>query len=397
MDNPEAVKLVSSEATIVELREKAGKLIVDSIESLDQFWFSDYADYDKAYLQVGYTWNASGVVDVIYVVNQKYGTVTLTEDVVGDMWNINGVTSGTAEEVTFEDNGTIALGYTGNNIADGMTVMLAGTYDSTNGDKNEPFETTGVYDAKTKTVYMNTSFIPRGNYNTDIVFTKAYKAISVDASALEDFTLRVKVDGTDSTESVADNKWSDDDLGLATTNFEIVLKRDTVADGTTATLSYTVNGEPKTKKVTFGVDHNIFVNIVDEVKGNADVVITGIEATYTLRLGKDDNAEAAKNYNFSEDANGNVIVADDVLEITGVVPGDVTTIYIQRHGTFPATTDTNDILEADFGTVVDQESVEAIGNLSVSGKVFTFKVVLGSNASTINVIKVGAANEVTTA
>ena len=346
-------------------------------------------------LQLAYTF-ASGNVDVIYVVDKEYGEVYV--GIASEVAGFSGLTQN--EMAGFEDLGAVPVRYTGDDLVDGAEINMSVEY-TTSADGYTPVHsetTTGVYDADAGFVYADMNFLPRGNYKYYVTIKSVDKTVSVDASALTNFSFdNVKVNGNAVSDVAVVNKTWKDELALSD-SVQLVLKRANVAANTEATISYTLNGKAMTQGVTFNDGGVAFATLTGVTKaGNAKVVITGITATYTLRLGDNDRAPAAVDYNFSEDANGNVIVADDVLEITGVVPGDVTTIYIQRHGTFPATTDTNDILEADFGTVVDQESVEAIGNLSVSGKVFTFKVVLGSNASTINVINVGAANEVTTA
>ncbi len=183
---------VSSEATIVELREEAGKLIVDSVESLDDFWYSDYSDYANALLQVGYTWNASGVVDVIYVINQKYGELTAwTQDTAAnDGW--------TVDKTTFENEIVALRSNALAEVDDGTTVKVVVNYDQKRNDMastdyegataagvtldgtvktdaaGKKYVDVNLYDATNKV-----QIAPSGNYQTNLAVTDVYMLVDI--------------------------------------------------------------------------------------------------------------------------------------------------------------------------------------------------------------------------
>ena len=183
---------VSSEATIVELREEAGKLIVDSVESLDDFWYSDYSDYANALLQVGYTWNASGVVDVIYVINQKYGELTAwTQDTAAtDGW--------TVDMTTFENEIVALRSDDLAKVDDGTTVKVVVNYDQKRNDMavtdykgaaaagvtldgtvktdaaGKKYVDVNLYDATNKV-----QIAPSGNYQTNLAVTDVYMLVDI--------------------------------------------------------------------------------------------------------------------------------------------------------------------------------------------------------------------------
>ena len=187
-----ATRLVSSEATIVELREEAGKLIVDSVESLDEFWYSDYSDYDKALLQVGYTWDANGVVDVIYVINQKYGELTAwTQDTAAnDGW--------TVDKTTFENEIVALRSNALAEVDDGTTVKVVVNYDQKRNDMagtdyegaaaagvtldgtvktdaaGKKYVDVNLYDATNKV-----QIAPSGNYQTNLAVTDVYMLVDI--------------------------------------------------------------------------------------------------------------------------------------------------------------------------------------------------------------------------
>ena len=183
---------VSSEATIVELREEAGKLIVDSVESLDDFWYSDYSDYANALLQVGYTWDANGVVDVIYVINQKYGELTAwTQGTAAtDGWTVDTTTF--ENEVVALRNDDLAQ------IDDDTTVKVVVNYDQKRNDMptadyegaaaagvtldgtvktdaaGKKYVDVNLYDATNKV-----QIAPSGNYQTNLAVTDVYMLVDI--------------------------------------------------------------------------------------------------------------------------------------------------------------------------------------------------------------------------
>ena len=84
---------VLADAKIVDLRTIGPDDKIDTVSELADFYFDNHSDYDEARLQVAYTWNENGQIDVIYVVDQAYGRVWVgideEEDAVNELTGLN--------------------------------------------------------------------------------------------------------------------------------------------------------------------------------------------------------------------------------------------------------------------------------------------------------------------
>ena len=358
MDNPEAVKLVSSEATIVELREKAGKLIVDSVESLDQFWFSDYSDYDKAYLQVGYTWNASGVVDVIYVVNQKYGTLntwlaTDFEDA-ADGW--------TLDATSFEDESIVLHNSKLANLDEGTHVIVNVNYGASDGKWANDVDLTGtvtkVGDEKVLVVDAS-SIAPRGDYTINVEINDTTMYVTLD-NQCADFVDWYKVNDGDAA-TVA--SLTDDTLEMEVGDTLKLGYARKSASNLKATVSYTNGVNAESQVVTFDADGNAWTAEAIVVKGNK-ITTTSIMATIKLNL-------------ISADAFslGTAPAATNVMTLAPMTAGDEFTVVVRHHAPETLTGDADKLCELTVGGVTKLTSEESCSQAAEG--VFTINGVSG--------------------
>lgn len=385
VDDEDLLKQVSGEAVIVDLRGAVAAGDVDEDTTLDQFWldnkFSDYAMGVK--LQLAYTF-ASGNVDVIYVVDKEYGDLYLG---VGSL--VPDFSDMTMQNIGFEDLGAVAVSYTGDDLADGAVINMNVQYTTSADDYIvHTTATTGVFDDDTDTVAVDMTFIPRGDYNVFVNIISVDKTVSVDASALENFSFdKVKIDGaTDSDVAVVNKAW-EDTLELDD-SIQLVLTRANVAANTEATISYTLNGKAMTQDVTFNAGGVAYVTLTDVTKaGNADVVITGIEAEYTLKLGAADNHVIATQYTFCDSMagtdNNNV---DEVSFV--IVPGDDLHFFVEYTGGEPKT---GNLKFGNFGSVENVYSEDVIPE--TTPYTFEFVVTSGGNTNEIVITNVDFQNE----
>ena len=365
---------VSSEATIVELREEAGKLIVDSVESLDDFWYSDYSDYANALLQVGYTWNASGVVDVIYVVNQKYGTVTAYGEITKDGWSIDASYENEPIILDNVDVDTLDVGATVKADVD-WSYLRTGAEDSEVVNYG-PATLTGTVVANKagteKWVELDLSPIaPHGVYNVNINIKSVYHEVTF-TNSLTDFTPYI-IEGTDAEKQISNEYTTKLDIG------EKVKLGYVRADAKNLAATYTIeNG--KTDVVGTDTYSNYGDNFwtVEFVPAVDDVFVKSIESEITLVLGN----LAHEYFSLADKA---AINEQPTFTITA---GDKFDVALKWSGadTF-LTSDRAVYLSKIFVGGVEVNSQESGAEAAKQGNVFTY---IGITALTDNVTAVEA-------
>ena len=367
-----ATRLVSSEATIVELREEAGKLIVDSVESLDEFWYSDYSDYDKALLQVGYTWDANGVVDVIYVINQKYGTVTPVINVTnatGAYWTDDGI-------YTFEDKVVFPIYFSGVELDEGAVLVLKNQQQYQYGETADGWSAfaaapDGVGVVKKDAdghLYIEATIdiADPGHYDYGVKVTGIYWPDITITNEATDFTFSMSmVSGTEI--PTTDNTYVVENLEPGE-SFSIGLNRSTVADGIEATVDMTGIAD---QEVEF-TSHQVWMSVTPSINPtNNAIVIESVMADFTFSLGEATGAPAI-NYEF---VNGDSAANFDVITFSEV-PGTAKTVQIKRSDN--NLTGTGLLTFTVNGETI--RSTQAIGAVDPANQVFTFTFVPMANS-----------------
>lgn len=368
-----ATRLVSSEATIVELREEAGKLIVDSVESLDEFWYSDYSDYDKALLQVGYTWDANGVVDVIYVINQKYGTVTPVINVTnatGAYWTDDGI-------YTFEDKVVFPIYFSGVELDEGAVLVLKNQQQYQYGETADGWSAfaaapDGVGVVKKDAdghLYIEATIdiADPGHYDYGVKVTGIYWPDITITNEATDFTFSMSmVNGTEI--PTTDNTYVVEDLEPGE-SFSIGLNRSTVADGIEATVDMTGIAD---RDVEFA-GHYVWMDVTPTTNPtNNAIVIESVLAKYTVTL----STNPAQAWSFTtgaDDAN------NDVISFTAV-PGVAKTITVYRHNVDGLNNQVALMNTTTSGSVYSNETA----NNGTTNQPFTFDVIFGANENGIS-------------
>ena len=369
---------VSSEATIVELREEAGKLIVDSVESLDDFWYSDYSDYANALLQVGYTWNASGVVDVIYVINQKYGTVTAYGNITGEGWTIDAGYENEPVILDHADVDTLDAGAHVIALVDWSYIRTGADYvadPSVVVNEGTNVELTGTVVANAageKWIELDLGEIaPHGVYNINLNIKSVYHEVTF-TNSLTDFTPYI-IEGTDAEKQISNEYTTKLDIG------EKVKLGYVRADAKNLAATYTIeNG--KTDVVGTDTYSNSGDNFwtVEFVPAVDDVFVKSIESEITLVLGN----LAHEYFSLADKA---AINEQPTFTITA---GDKFDVALKWSGadTF-LTSDRAVYLSKIFVGGVEVNSQESGAEAAKQGNVFTY---IGITALTDNVTAVEA-------
>ena len=364
-----ATRLVSSEATIVELREEAGKLIVDSVESLDDFWYSDYSDYANALLQVGYTWDANGVVDVIYVVNQKYGTV-IPQVQVDRYWTDNGI-------YTFEDKVVFPIYFDESvDLEEGAELVLKNQQQYKYGETADGWSAyaaapDGVGVVKKDAdgdLYIEATIdiAAPGHYNYGVKVTGIYWPDITITNKATDFTFSMSKVPGDNIETT-NNTYVVEDLEVGQ-SFSIGLSRDTVADGIKATVDMTGIADREVKFTS----HQVWMSVTPSINPtNNAIVIESVMADFTFSLGEA-TGNPATNYEF---VNGDSAANFDVITFSEV-PGTAKTVQIKRSDN--NLTGTGLLTFTVKGETI--RSTQAIGAVDPANQVFTFTFVPMANS-----------------
>ena len=117
VDDPAEERRVLPEAKILDMRTVDPDDKIDTVDALSDFYFANYSDYRDVQLQIAYTWNEDGLVDVIYVVDQIYGRVFVEMAADQAAWEI--VDANAAGFVRgFENEATVLLAQTSATPAD---------------------------------------------------------------------------------------------------------------------------------------------------------------------------------------------------------------------------------------------------------------------------------------
>ena len=358
---------VSSEATIVELREEAGKLIVDSVESLDDFWYSDYSDYDNALLQVGYTWNASGVVDVIYVVNQKYGTVTAYGDITNEGWSIDASYENEPIILDNADVDTLDVGATVKADVD-WSYLRTGAEDSEVVNYGSTTLTGTVVANKAGTekwVELDLSpLAPHGVYNVNINIKDIYRNVTV-------YTLPDFVTYLDASTTVANKEVLKLDVGE-----EIklgFLRADAKNLAATYTVDNGVNDVVGTD--TFSAEGHSFWT-KEFVPAADEVTVKSIVAKITLQL--DEATGAVQYFSLAEDA---AINAQPAFSVTA---GDKFNVALKYNGEASVLASVGEKLSLISVGGVATSSQESAADAAAADKVFTYLDNTGLTSVTAN-------------
>ena len=372
---------MSAEVKIVDTRADAD-VEVDSISELKDLVSHNYNDAWEHTVRVAYHLNAAGEVDLVYVVDNKFGSAVVTLDTTMRGWTIEAplYIDHTFQEIEnciiYKDDLDVTLGYIGDvALTDKGKVNVWYSVNGVAEDKPAEGTISVVGDEVTVNVKFPADVVPNNATRNDVEITKIDANWIVDATALKDYGYTLEY-GTST-----DKLTTDQDLYLGHPDCTIKLNNANVKAGIKATISYTYNGVEKTAPVTSTDGQFEFVTDPSTLTADAKVVITGIEAKATLVLNNTSGSStSAEDYYFSSADEAN----NDTLDVT-YVPGVASVIKITRdNADAPASSDM--WLQAWFGSdTTGVYSVESyrIAHTVNGDDVYTFNPILGSNANDI--------------
>ena len=360
----------AAEYKIVDTRADAD-VEVDSISELKDLVSHNYNDAWEHQVRVAYHLNAAGEVDLVYVVDNKFGSaeVTLAPDTTLSDWVIEAplYIDHTFQDIEnciiYKDDLDVTLGYNGNlALTDNGTVNVWYTVNGV--AATEPAKGTISVDADddiTVNVPFDASVVP------DNASVNKVKITEIDAQ----FTIGMTDALEEAGYTLTTNKTTEAlDLG---TPIKLGIANENVVAGIEATVSYTINGVEKTEVVKSDAQGR-FIFTADPSTLLADTVVefTGIEAKYTVTLSSGPSA----NWSFTSGLND---ANNDVLTFTGV-PGVEKRITIYRHDVDGANNEVALMNTTTSGSVYSNET-------AVNGstnQAFTFDVIFGANENRIS-------------
>ncbi len=364
---------MSAEVKIVDTRADAD-VEVDSISELKDLVSHNYNDAWEHTVRVAYHLNAAGEVDLVYVVDNKFGSAEVTLDTTMLGWTIEAplYIDHTFQEIEnciiYKDDLDVTLGYIGDvALTDKGTVNVWYSVNGVAAAKPATGTISVVGTEKTVNVAFPETVVPDNASVNKVEITKIDADWIVDATALKDYGYILEY-GTST-----DKLTTDQDLYLGHPDCTIKLNNANVKAGIKATISYTYNGVEKTATATSTAGQFTFVTDPSTLTADAKVVITGITAEYTVTLSTPNPAAKWSFTTGADDAN------NDVISFTAV-PGVAKTITVYRHNVDGANDQVALMSTANSGPVYSNEN-------AVNGTVnqaFTFDVILGANAENIS-------------
>ena len=370
VDNPAEERRVLPEAKILDMRAVDPDDKIDTVDALSDFYFDNYSDYRDVQLQIAYTWNEDGLVDVIYVVNQAYGRIY-----VGD--NTNEVLLHAARVFENAANVTVDLAEEG---VIGTEVVVDYTIDGVPGT----VEVTGTIiddgDKDKMSNKLSIDFTPAvndGDYMHEVVITDTTVVVKLN-NKLGDFDMYVKVN-TGTPELKADNAEIELEIG-DTVAFSFIRE-----DAKNLTAAYTLmNGTtPVTGTSQFGnTGADFWTSTFVPLN---DVSVESITAKIQLDLVNDDDARWSL---------GNTVADGNVGEVFEIEAGDAFTVVVRHSDADGILTGKDDHLVAKFtiGGTENFTTSESREQASGANGVFNIKDVTGFATVTldkgVNVISV---------
>ena len=366
---------VLADAKIVDLRAIDPDDKIDSIDALSDFYYDNNGDYHDARLQVAYTWNENGQIDVIYVVDQAYGRITVHTNAAVEQ-EIGSFNPGRV----FEDAANVILNAKKEGVV-GTEVTVTFYVDENSSDlKTVPGKIIDDGDNDTMSNLISvdfTRFVNDGDYEHDVTITDTKVVVKLN-NKLGDFDMYVKVN-TGTPELKADNAEIELEIG-DTVAFSFIRE-----DAKNLTAAYTLmNGTtPVTGTSKFGnTGADFWTSTFVPLN---DVSVESITAKIQLDLADDDDAAWSL---------GNTVADVNVGEVFEIEAGDAFTVVVRHSDADGILTDTNDHFVAKFtiGGTADFTTSESREQASGANGVFNIKDVTGfttvSLDEDVNVISV---------
>ena len=386
VDDPAEERRVLPEAKILDMRAVDPDDKIDTVDALSDFYYDNNGDYHEIKLQVAYTWNEDGLVDVIYVVDQAYGRVYVTVD----------ETSEAADEIdesgvdrVFENAANVIVDLEKAGVV-GTVVNIKYNLDGVPG--TEPVTGEIVPDSdgglSNRLRIDFTKAVNDGDYYHDIEITDTSVTVTLDTDVLKDaagvdkFTYWPSINGAAATQLVGKELTLEvgDTIALG---FDI---NNEVPVGTIVADLVLVNGDKEiaSQEITFTNGGGAYSTTF--VPAN-NVTVKSLTMDYTITLGASDS-DAAKYYNFSDidGADSDLKAASkDTWTIENIIPGDAIDLYIQRSG------DTLDGQEGNclhIGTTLSgpHDSLNTVTAESASTMVFHFNFIPGGNNDSVTAV-----------
>ena len=387
VDDPAEERRVLPEAKILDMRAVDPDDKIDTVDALSDFYYDNNGDYHEIKLQVAYTWNEDGLVDVIYVVDQAYGRVYVTVD----------ETSEAADEIdesgvdrVFENAANVIVDLEKAGVV-GTVVNIKYNLDGVPG--TEPVTGEIVPDSdgglSNRLRIDFTKAVNDGDYYHDIEITDTSVTVTLDTDFLKDanggdkYNYKYDVNNNNTAQDLPENKKIVVEVG-DTIKIWFDAKADIPGDEIVANLVLS-NGPVDI------VDDNFTLEKGDQwspsfVPFNT-VVVEDLTMDYTITLGSE-TSDAAKYYNFSDidGADGDLTAASkDTWTIEGIIPGDAIDLYIQRSGD-DLTGQYGNCLNITTGVSGPHDSLNTVTVESDSTMVFHFNYIPGGNNDSVNAV-----------
>lgn len=356
---------MSAEVKIVDTRADAD-VEVDSIGELKDLVSHNYNDAWEHTVRVAYHLNAAGEVDLVYVVDNKFGSAEVTLDAALRDWTIEAplYIDHTFQEIEnciiYKDDLDVTLGYIGDvALTDKGKVNVWYSVNGVAEDKPAEGTISVVGDEVTVNVEFPADVVPNNATRNDVEITKIDANWIVDATALKDagYTLDY---ATSTDKLVVDEDWY---LGLQDT--AVYLRNTKVANGTVAVVSYTYNGKAETASVTFQDGLAKFITTPSTLTADAKVVITGITADYKYVLASDNSLEW---YGF-DTSKTNTLLLEDVTPGVGT---DITLYFAGNASGLEGQSNNHLFLRFGAGQSPATQSTESAGRVVENGDPFDF-------------------------
>ena len=380
VDDPAEERRVLPEAKILDMRAVDPDDKIDTVDALSDFYFDNYSDYRDVQLQIAYTWNEDGLVDVIYVVDQAYGRIYVSD---------------TTNEVAlvgarvFENAANVVVDLTEEGVV-GTVVNIEYDLDGVPG--TEPVTGEIVPDSdgglSNRLRIDFTEAVNDGDYEHTVVITDTSVTVTLntdvlkDAAGVDKFTYWPSINGAAATPLVGKELTLEvgDTIALG---FDI---NNEVPVGTIVADLVLVNGDKEiaSQEITFTNGGGAYSTTF--VPAN-NVTVKSLTMDYTITLGASDS-DAAKYYNFSDidGADGDLTAASkDTWTIEGIIPGDAIDLYIQRSGAELINQDGN-CLNISTRFSGPHDSLNTVTGESDSTMVFHFNYIPGGNDDSVSAV-----------
>ena len=381
VDNPAEERRVLPEAKILDMRAVDPDDKIDTVDALSDFYFDNYSDYRDVQLQIAYTWNEDGLVDVIYVVDQAYGRIYVSDttnevalvgarvfenaaNVVVDLTEYGLI--GTVVNITYDldgDPGTVPV--TGTIVDDGV----------------------GDDDLSNKLRIDFTEAVNDGDYQHTVVITDTSVTVTLDTDVLKDaagvdkYNYQYNVNGANN-QAVPANKTFTVEVG---DEIQIWFDAKAVIPNGTINADLVMTTGPVEIEQVLALENGD--QWTDAFVPSNKVTVDSLTMDYTITLGST-TSDAAKYYNFSDidGADGDLTAASkDTWTIEGIIPGDAIDLYIQRSGA-ELTGQYGNCLHIGTTASGQHDSLNTVTAESDSTMVFHFNYIPGGNNDSVNAV-----------